>query len=40
LISIMKQEQKFFDTLHKVELGESICSSVSSDLTPIEEREL
>lgn len=40
LISIMKQEQKFFDTLHKVELGESIGSSVSSDLTPIEEQEL
>ena len=40
LISIMKQEQIFFTTLHKVELGEYIGSSISSDITPTEEREL
>jgi hypothetical protein len=38
LISI--KEQFFFTTLHKVELGEYIGSSVSSDITPTEEREL
>ena len=36
----MKQEQNFVTTLHKVELGENIGSSVSSDITPTEEREL
>jgi hypothetical protein len=38
LISIMKQEQKFFETLHKVELGEYVSSdnSVSSNESPIQ----
>ena len=36
LISIMKQEQRFFDALHKVENGESLSSegSVGSNETP------
>jgi hypothetical protein len=36
LISIMKQEQKFFETLHKVELGEYVSSnnSVTSNESP------
>jgi hypothetical protein len=38
LISIMKQEQKFFETLHKVELGEYVSSnnSVGSNESPIQ----
>ena len=38
LISIMKQEQKFFETLHKVELGDYVSSnnSVSSNESPIQ----
>jgi len=36
LISIMKQEQRFFDALHKVENGESLSSdgSIGSNETP------
>jgi hypothetical protein len=38
LISIMKQEQKFFETLHKVELGEYVSgdNSVGSNESPIQ----
>jgi len=38
LISIMKQEQKFFETLHKVELGDYVSSnnSVGSNESPIQ----
>jgi hypothetical protein len=38
LISIMKQEQKFFETLHKVELGDYVSSnnSVCSNESPIQ----
>jgi hypothetical protein len=40
LIAIMKQEQKFFDSLYKVENGIELTSNSSVESSPINEEEL